>query len=918
MLTFTLRGRSEEVATGLGLLRRARTSGHGGVLLIEGSPGIGKSAILAELVTQARRTPYRCGLSKADPIARMSPGASLLLALRSGRDPLLTATDLKRLQTFVSSPLLLLDELAAVLEREAASGPVLVGLDDVQWVDPVSRFVLRSIPSRLSGLPVVWIFVSRAASDGLANDIKQQPFPEVPVEVITLGPLDEEDVIAMARDRLNQPPSAHLRLLLKGASGNPFFVSQILDGMVGTPGDDGPIDIPAQFILSVRQRIAEVDPATADLMRVVAVFGRPLAVEDVEALLPDASRASVTRWLVTLEQAGLLHTGNAGRITIAHDLVREAVYADLTDRTRQMLHQRCARYLASVGGEPLTIAAHAQAAITPGDDETAELLLRLAGEAVGAMPETAADLVLTAFHALRPDQPLWWDAGLRSLELLGLVHRCDEAIEIADVLLAHTDDADVVGQVEVAAARTLWLMNRWDAAVERSARALRRRGLSEIMQTRLAALHALARSRVESATVVAPDAQRALQAAERVCDEAATVLARHALAESARNRGDHASSLQHYRALRLVSGPTYIAQEILGLQHLDRFADAEVMLREARRDMGIDRGSIFLTLLYSQIWGDYCLGRFDDAEAGAQTLFDLGVERGSRLCRTDAASLLSLVAWLRGDIAAARLRCDEAFGPAGPQEERRPPSLLLVRGLVTAAEGNRRQAIDLVRPVLFDGRAERDPWPWKAGWLRPLAHLGLSERDHAFTDEVVTLAELGAQRSPDVGSLTGIALQLRGLVTHDVELLGEAVQVLGASPRPMVRAGAEQDLGFELVARDRRRDGAQHLDAAWAIYRGIGAFGPMADLQNRMRRAGFRRRQWQTAQPRPADGWAALTTAEVKVAELIADGYTNKAAGAALGVSVNTIGTHLRAVFRKLGVQSRVQLSNLVHQKDAG
>jgi DNA-binding CsgD family transcriptional regulator len=917
MPEFTLRGRSQEVTTGLGLLRRARASGHGGVLLIEGSPGIGKSAILAELVSQARRTPYRCGLSKADSIARMSPGASLLLALRSGRDPLLTAVDLERLQTFVSSPLLLLDELAAVLEREAASGPVLVGLDDVQWVDPVSRFVLRSIPARLSGLPVVWIFVGRAASDGLANDIKQQSFPEVPVEVITLGPLDEEDVIAMARDRLNQLPSDHLRLLLKGAAGNPFFVSQILDGVVGAPGDDGSVDIPARFILGVRQRIAEVDPAAADLMRVVAVFGRPFAVEDAEALLPDASRASVMRWLVTLEQAGLLRTDNAGRIAIAHDLVREAVYADLTDRTRRVLHRRCARYLASVDGEPLTIAAHAQAAITPGDDETAELLLRLAGEAVGAMPETAADLVLTAFHALRPDQPLWWDAGLRSLELLGLVHRCDEAIEIADVLLAHTDDADVIGQVEVAASRTLWLMNRWDAAVERSARALRRRGLSEIMRTRLAALNALARSRVESSAVVAPDARRALQSAERACDEPATVLARHALAESARNRGDHVSSLRHYRALRLVSGPTYIAQEILGLQHLDRFADAEVMLREARRDMGIDRGSIFLNLLYSQIWGDYCLGHFDGAEAGARTLFDLAVERGSLLCRTDAASLLSLVAWLRGDVAAARLRCDEALGPAGPEGERRCPSLLLVRGLVTAAEGERRQAIDLVRPVLFDGRAERDPWPWKAGWLRPLAHLGLSERDHAFTDEVVTLAELGAQRSPDVASLAGIALQLRGLVTHDVELLREAVRVLEASPRPMVRAGAEQDLGFELVARDRRRDGAEHLDAAWAIYRGIGAFGPMTGLQKQMRRAGFRRRQWQTAQPRPADGWAALTSAEVRVAELIADGYTNKAASAALGVSVNTIGTHLLAVFRKLDVQSRVQLSNLVHQKDA-
>jgi len=475
MARVVLRGRSEEVTAGLGLLRRVRVNGHGGILLIEGPPGIGKSAILAELVGQARRAPFRCALTKADPIACISPGAALLLALRSGREPLLSAPDLERLQSLIATPLLLLDELAAVLERESASGPVLVGVDDVQWVDPVSRFVLRSVPARLSGLPVAWVFASRSGNDGLTGDVRQQPFPEVPVETITLGPLDEDDVLAMARDRLNQLPSEHLQLLLKGAGGNPFFASQILDGVVDA-SDDGSLDIPATFILSVRHRIAEVDAAAADLMRVVAVFGQPLVVEDVEALLPEVPRALVTQWLGLLEQAGLLHTDHLGRIAIAHDLVREAVYADLSDRTRRSLHQRCARYLASVGSEPLTIAAHAQAAITLGDAETAELLLRLADEAVGAMPETAADLVLTAFHALQPDQPPWWVAGLRSLELLGLVHRCNEAIEIADILLAHTDEADVVGQVEIALARTLWLMNRWEAAVERSARVLRRRG----------------------------------------------------------------------------------------------------------------------------------------------------------------------------------------------------------------------------------------------------------------------------------------------------------------------------------------------------------------------------------------------------------------------------------------------------------
>ena len=76
----------------------------------------------------------------------------------------------------------------------------------------------------------------------------------------------------------------------------------------------------------------------------------------------------------------------------------------------------------------------------------------------------------------------------------------------------------------------------------------------------------------------------------------------------------------------------------------------------------------------------------------------------------------------------------------------------------------------------------------------------------------------------------------------------------------------------------------------------------MMALQDRMRKAGFRRARWQCAEPRPESGWPALTQAETRVARLIGSGYTNKAASEALGISVNTTGTHLRSVFTKLGV----------------
>ena len=185
-----------------------------------------------------------------------------------------------------------------------------------------------------------------------------------------------------------------------------------------------------------------------------------------------------------------------------------------------------------------------------------------------------------------------------------------------------------------------------------------------------------------------------------------------------------------------------------------------------------------------------------------------------------------------------------------------------------------------------------------------------------FTEEVVALAEIGAERNPDVPSLAGTALQLRGTTRRDLQLLHRAADVLARSPRPLLRAGGYEDLGFELVSRDRRQEGAAVLDQSWNIYREVGATGPMMTLQDKMRKAGFRRAQWQSAKPRPETGWQALTQAETRVARLIGSGYTNKAASESLGISANTTGTHLRSVFAKLGVRSRVQLTNVIHEED--
>ena len=136
-------------------------------MLISGPAGIGKTALLAEVCEQAARMKFRVGWSKCDPIEQVWPGAPVLAALRAGRDPLTTAEQYKQIAEEAGKPLLLADLIASRLEDLAAVEPLLIAIDDLQWADRVSRFLVRSLMSRLAGQAVVWVFASRDDLTGI-------------------------------------------------------------------------------------------------------------------------------------------------------------------------------------------------------------------------------------------------------------------------------------------------------------------------------------------------------------------------------------------------------------------------------------------------------------------------------------------------------------------------------------------------------------------------------------------------------------------------------------------------------------------------------------------------------------------------------------------------------------------------------
>ncbi|HET7666582.1 MAG TPA: LuxR C-terminal-related transcriptional regulator, partial [Mycobacterium sp.] len=237
------------------------------------------------------------------------------------------------------------------------------------------------------------------------------------------------------------------------------------------------------------------------------------------------------------------------------------------------------------------------------------------------------------------------------------------------------------------------------------------------------------------------------------------------------------------------------------------------------------------------------------------------------------------------------------------------PRLRLMQGWLKAGMGDYTASLAILGSLLDGDDDFRDPWPWSPPWMRILAQIGLDAGHPDFARRAAHIADLVAQRNPGVPTLDGTALHANGLLANDPDLLGNAARILRQSPRPLVLADALKDYGSTLLARDRSNEGVAALVEAAEIYRRVGATAGGRSVSKLLRGHGIRGIRVNSPVPRPPTGWAALTPTESRVVELISGGHSNRSAASELGVSPNTVNTHLRAVFRKLDVKSRVQLT---------
>ena len=918
-------------------LQRAH-QGHGGALVVEGPPGIGKTALLAAARDAAGEKGFRILRARGAELEREFAFG----VVRQLVEPAVAGASQQERAWLLDGPpgvaarLLGLPGLGVGLPGETSLAPdpsfaVLHGLywlcanlaterplalvvDDAHWADGASLRFLAFLLPRLEELPAAVLLASRPAEAGQSQELLAALTMDPATEVVTVAPLTTRGVATLVAAGLGVEPEPQFAAACwEATGGTPFLVHTLVEALQ----EEGvaPVTSSAAKVQNIATatlgrwamlRLARLGSDAAGLAQAVAILER--AELDQAARLAGLVPLNGARAVQLLVRAGVL---DEAPLCFAHPILRAAVYREMAVTERVEAHGRAARLLAEAHASPARVAEHLLATAPAGDAWVVEQLRAAAREATargapesgGAYlrraltepppPEVRADLLLELGVAeFNAGQPGWHDhleeaveaaaddttrtaAALVFANALRSHHRLAEAVEVCDGVAAHLDSRDAEAHLTLEAMAVLCglLDDSTASSVADRARALLFEATERAVPRQALAVAAFA-------------AALANQPADQVAD-----LARRAISAGS-------------RPLPEPGDPPWFQSAVIALNCAERYGEAQVLLDAAVIEaQAAANGMIIPAVLAHRAWLALRRGDLTAAEADAQALRDAPGRSPPLLYALMAASVLVEVLVERDDLDGAV----RTLGPLAADLSGVSLTASVLRhasGRLLFAQHRFGEALGHFRAageIATGGLAISPCWlPWRSE--AALAALAIGEPDTArgLSDEELELARaFGAPRA------LGVALRGAGLVAGGARgeaLLREAIEVFAGPDTRLEQARALADLGTLLRRRNQRGE-ARHLlrQAVDAAYR-LGAAALARRAETELRATG--------AKPRRVllSGLEALTASERRIAELAAEGLTNREIAQTLFITARTVEGHLTNVFTKLDVKARTAL----------
>jgi DNA-binding CsgD family transcriptional regulator len=922
LATPPIRGRAGELKV-IGALVTAVAQGRGGVLVIQGPPGIGKSRLLTEVMALADKGGARTLFGEAFEYQQTVPFFALFMATLHADPPVGDAEALRRLGSSADLRYWVVHDLADAIYAAAAQTPLAIVLEDIHWADNGTLLALRSLATARPDVAVLWVLTARTGAGGPAVQETLSVLQRADATFVRVAAMSAGAVAEMVCDAVRANADESLLHLAAKAHGNPFLVGELVGGL----GEEGRLTVsggravasgyglPRRLGAGMQQRLDQLSEGAGEVVRVAAVLPDRFSAGLLAAML-ERQPASLLSAVEEAVRADLL-VEDEDRLRFRHDLLREATRQSLPQSLRRAMERQSASVMLGMGAAPAEVATQLARSAEPGDREAIDAL-RAAAQSVGhSDASAAADLSKRALELLGADDAEYGLLVAETVVLLNRASRYEEAEELAVAALSEVASPEQEAEIRLRLAT--FNKHSTQRRVEENRRALQLGDISEV--TRARHLGWLAYN------LVFHDQRGEARAAA------------HKAAAAAASTGDLEA--------RIVADVTLAVLDC-GEGHAGRSVRRLEELCALARTSGVTAAHDLAAIHYALMLA--VVGRLDDAAAQ--------VADGTQQARREG-NPMALDIWARLDgfvhLAAGRLSAARAAAESLPRPERAGVTQLdMLRMVILADVAVRTDDRTLLQQMVNDARDAystgssfvgwgaanvlalaawqrddvHDAMRWLGGialfgssfWPQVLDRVILGARvasaggDAGLRAAVLQATDLLEGERPTIPLFTGVAGHARGILERDAQALLAAADVLHSSSRPLLYAAAAEDAGAELTRTDRGDEAVDQLNAAFDTYLHREALADARRVGRELRRLGVQRRI--VSHPRAKTGWDSLTDSELKVVHLIAEGATNSSVAHQLHLSPHTVKTYLRNAFAKLGINSRVQLTQLIRGSD--